>query len=772
MDDLAPLPGIAEAAIVRSPYPHGRIRSVDTSQAMAIDGVLAVVTGAEMAEMSAPFLSVLDQPIEYRAAALDTVRYVGEPVAVVVAKDRYIAEDGVEAVVVDYEPLEAVTSPGMALDPSSPVLHPGVGSNVVSDRSFSYGNPEEAFAKADLVVSASTSHPRSTCLPLECYGVICDWNSFDSSVTAWSNFQGPFTVHGLAANALGIPASKLRLITPPNSGGSFGIKAAIYVYVVLIALASKRAGVPVRWMEDRVEHLLGSSCSSERLSVLDGAFSADGELLGLRWDMVDDVGAYVRAPEPATIYRMHGCLGGAYRVRNVSVRARVVVTNRLPTGLNRGFGGPQLYFPLERMMMMAAKRLGVDPVDLARKNLIAGSGMPYRTPSGSLYDSGDYPACLERAVELSRYEAARRRQEEARKAGRLVGIGLACVVEPSVSNMGYITLASPASERAGDLPKSGNVETASVVMGPHGGVTVRCTTTPQGQGHATVLAQVVADALGVEIDAVDVRTDADTASNCWTVSSGNYSSRFAAMGTSAAHLAASRLAEQLRAIAAQHLGVKPCEVTLNGGRAYVALEPSRSVSIRRLAGAAHWDPAGLPAGTDPGLAVTATFSMPGLEAPNPSDEVNASGAYGFVVDIAEVEVHPDTGRVEVLSYSTVHDAGTLLNPMLAEGQVHGAIAHGIGAALLEAHGYDSTGTPLTSSLLDYLALTATDAVRASTAFLEFASPLTPLGAKGLGEGNTMSAPVALANAVADAIGVDEIELPLTPARVWAMCNRA
>lgn len=772
MDDLEPLPGIAHAAVVRSTVAHARIAAVDPSAAEAAEGVIGVLTGRDVARLSKPLGSALPDAPPFWAAATDEVRYVGEPVAVVVAADRYLAEDAAEKVVVDYEPLPVVADLDAALSEDgaqgAPLVHPPLGTNVVSDRRMTYGDPDGAFGRAPVVVGGRFRLPRSACTPVECFGVISSWDDATGSVTAWSNFQGPFTVHGVAAAALGIPAGRLRLITPPHSGGSFGTKAAVYVYVVLMALASRRFGVPVHWTEDRVEHLAASSSATERRTDAEAAFSADGRLLALRLDLVDDVGAYVRAPEPATLYRMHGCLGGAYDVADIDVRARVVLTNRCPTGLNRGFGGPQLYVALEGLMAMAARRLDLDPAELARRNLIPASAMPYRTATGAVYDSGDYAACLEDALSLSGYDGLRAEQRRRRRHGALVGVGLACVVEPSVSNMGYISLAEAAERRAAGLPKSGNAEGVTVAMGPHGGVTVRFTTTPQGQGHATVATQVVADVLGVDPASVDVRTDADTAANPWTVSSGNYSSRFAPVAAGAVDTAARRLAEQLRAIAAAALGTDSHRVELAGGYATVADDPRRRISLRRLAGAAHWDPAGLPPGVDAGLAVTTYLSVPTLDAPGADDTINSSATYGFVVDVAAVEVDADTGQVTVTAYTTVHDAGTILNPALAEGQVQGALAHGLGAALLERHVYDGEGQLLTASFLDYPVPTAPEVPVPATAYRQSPSPLTPLGAKGLGEGNTMSAPAAVANAVADAIGVERAEPPFTPARVWRM----
>jgi 2-furoyl-CoA dehydrogenase large subunit len=777
MDDLAPLPHIAEAAVVRSTEAHARITSVDVSAALAVPGVVGVLTGDDVAALSRPFPSAIGRAVEHRAAAVDRVRYVGEPVAVVVARDRYVAEDAAELVAVSYEPLPVAASLEAALADGAPVLHEAVGTNVVSDRSFAYGDAAAALAGADLVVRRRFRHPRSSCTPVEGAGVICAWDAGAGSVTAWSNFQGPFTLHGVAAAALGLAPSRLRLVSPPDSGGSFGVKASVFTSVVLMAVAARRFGVPVRWTEDRVEHLLASSMATERLTEVEAGFSAAGELVALRLDLVDDVGAYVRAPEPATLYRMHGCITGPYRVADVDVRSRVVVTNRCPTGLNRGFGGPQLSFALERTMAVAAARLGLDPAEVVRRNLVPAAAMPYRAPAGGVYDSGDYPACLDRALELAGYEDLRREQAERRDAPRRLGVGLACVVEPSASNMGYITLVDPPERRAATLPKDGNAETVSIAMDPGGGVSVAFTSTPQGQGHRTVAAQIVADALGVAPGDVTVHPGADTSARPFTVSSGNYSSRFAVTVASAVHVAAVQLADRVRAIAADMLECAPGDVELAAGSARVIGSPDRSVPLRRVAGAAHWDPAGAgTAGGVDGLALTATFSVPGLDAPAADDTVNSSAAYGFLADVAVVEVDTATGEVRVRDYVTVHDAGRVLHPALAEGQVLGGLAHGLGAALLERHVYDEAGNLLTSTFVDYPTPTATELPRPTTEMVGSPSPVTPLGAKGLGEGTTMTAPAAIANAVADALGLDtleppvDVELPLTPARVWALAQ--
>ncbi len=738
LDDLAPVARTFHAAVVRSQLAHARIE-VDATAALALPGVVGVLTGADVARLSRPFPAGIESGVPQYAAAIDTVRYVGEPIAVVVAADRYLAEDGAELVEVDYDPLDAVLDPAAAA------------ADAVHDRSFSYGDVEGAMAGADLVLRQTFRFPRFTCTPVECYAVVADWDATAGRLTAWANFQGPFTLHGVAAAALGLRGDRLRLLTPPDSGGSFGIKSSVFAYVVLMGLAARHLGVPVTWTEDRLEHLAASAAATGRTTEVEAGFSADGRLVALRYDAIEDVGAYVRAPEPATLYRMHGSLSGAYTVPNVAVRNRVVLTNTIPSGLNRGFGGPQLYLGLERTMAVAARRLGLEPAELARRNLIPAAAMPYRTPSGALYDSGDYEACLDQALELADYDALQARVASIRADGGLAGIGLACIVEPSISNMGYITLAQTADERALTLPKSGNAEGASIAIDPHGGITVRLASTPQGQGHRTVCAQVVADVLGCAPEAVTVMSEMDTASVPWTVASGNYSSRFSGVAVGAVQAAALKLGAKIDAIRA-HAG-------------------DESLSLRRVAGMAHWNPEGLPDGEEPGLAAVAFWSPPTLDPPDDQDRVASSAAHGFIVDICAVEIDRDTGVVSVLDYVTVHDAGLLLNPMLADGQVLGGFAHGVAAALYERHVYDEWGNLMTASLVDYLAPTAPDIPALRIGHRSSTSLVTALGAKGIGEGNTMSAPVCIANAVADAIGRDDVELPLTPPRVWELLQR-
>jgi 2-furoyl-CoA dehydrogenase large subunit len=350
IDDLGVRPGTYHAAILRSPHAHAHVRTIWADNARHTPGVAAVVTGADVKALSAGLVVGVKAPIECWPIATDRVRYVGEPVAVVVAADRYLAEDALDLIEVDYEPLPAIVDPLAALDVSGQVIHDKLGCNIANDRSFRYGNPEQAFRDAALRIAVSVRYPRNSCTPIETYGVVAEYHAADDAYDVLANFSGPFSLHPVMARALKVPGNRFRLRTPPDSGGSFGVKQGVFPYIVLMAIAARVAGRPVKWIEDRLEHLAASVSATNRVTRLEAACEPDGRVRALAWDQIEDVGAHIRAPEPATLYRMHGNLTGAYDIRNVAVRNRVVLTNKTPTGLNRGFGGPQVYYALERLM--------------------------------------------------------------------------------------------------------------------------------------------------------------------------------------------------------------------------------------------------------------------------------------------------------------------------------------------------------------------------------------------------------------------------------------
>ncbi|MBT6275956.1 MAG: molybdopterin-dependent oxidoreductase [Chromatiales bacterium] len=771
IDDLGAPPGTVHAAFVRSPHAHARIVAIDVDAASSLPGVEAVLVGQDLAALGKPFITGVKVDAPQFALAIDRVRYVGEPVAIVVAADRYLAEDGADQVLVQYAPLTAVIDPQSAVG-DAPLLHPNTKSNVLHERRFAYGNPEQTFASADALVETTVRYPRNACTPIECCCVEARHDAGADMFDILANFQGPYTLHTVMARSLGVPGNRLRLRTPPDSGGSFGVKQAVFPYVVAIGLAAKLTGRPVKWLEDRLEHLTSATSATNRVTHLRGAFRADGTLIGLDFDQLEDCGAFLRAPEPATLYRMHGNMTGAYQVANLAIRNRVVVTNKTPTGLNRGFGGPQVYFALERLMDRAAEQLSFDPFELRLRNLVPGEAMPYRSAPGALLDSGNYAQSTRRAMRDGGLERLRARRAEARAQGRLYGIGCAAVVEPSISNMGYITALLTPEQRERSGAKNGALATATVSVDPSGSVSVHAASIPQGQGHRTVLAQVVADVLGLHPTDIVVVMDHDTGKDSWSIASGNYSSRFAGVVAGAAHKAALTLRERIAIIAAGDLNTPPADLEFVGGSVRSKANPDNTVALGRTAAKAHWSPLSIPSQAGGGLRETATWSLPELTEPDMDDRVNSSGAYGFIFDFCGVEICPDTGAVRIDNYVTMHDAGTLLNPPLADGQIRGGFAHGLGAALLEEFIYDDDGSFLSGNFADYLPPTANEIPPITILHDCSPSPFTPLGAKGVGEGNCMSTPVCIANAVADAIGRNVTTLPLNASRVMELLDLA
>ena len=770
IDDMAPVPGLRHVAILRSPHAHAKIRRIDASRTSGLDGVFGVVTGAEIAELTKPLASAIRAPIGMPPMAVDKVRYVGEPVALVAAVDRYAAEDALDAIAVEYEPLPAVVDPIEALADDAPLVHEDAGTNRIHRRTFSYGNPDAAFAAADHVVRLDWRYPRQAATPMECAGIIAHFEAAPERYTVWSNFQGPFILHALMAGSLKVAGNRLRLITAPHSGGSFGVKQAMFPTIVMLAAASRILGAPLKWIEDRLEHLQASSCSSDRADAVEAAFSTEGELLGLRYSNIMNAGAYVRAPEPASLYRMHAASNGAYRVRNIAVDNSMVVTNRAPIGLNRGYGGPQFYYALERVMDTAARELGIDPAAIRRRNFIPADAFPYDAPAGAAYDAGDYQASLDEALRLAGYGALLARRDAARVDGRLFGIGFGCGVEPSGSNMAYVTLAQTPEERAKAGGRSGGVGSATVSLDPTGAVTVRTVSTPAGQGHATVAAQIVADALGLHPDDIHVVTEMDTLTSAWSLASGNYANRFASVVVGAVAASADRIGAKLKRIAGDMLEVSPDDVELVGGEARIVGAPGSGIAIRRVAARAHWHPVGLPKGEDALMRETAIVSPDMLDAPDENDRVGSAVTFGFVCDLAAVEIDRATGKIAIVKYVSVHDTGTQLNPLVVEGQIHGGFAHGLGAALFEELVYDAAGNFQSGSFADYLCPTAPEMPTVDIGHVTTPSPRNALGSKGMGDGSSMLTPAVLANAVGDALGRSDIELPLTLNKVWALAN--
>lgn len=768
IDDLAEPAGLLHAAILRSPHAHAKLVSLDISRAKALPGVEGILTGAEVRALAKPLLAGLKVPMDCWPVAMDRVRYVGEPVALVMARNRYIAEDALDLIEAGYAPLPPLIDIRDALEDRQTLLHDAIGSNVISDRHFSYGDPAASFAAAAHRIGIEVSYPRNAVTPIETYGVIASYDPHGDSYDVTANFQGPFSIHAVLARALKVPGNRLRLRMPPDSGGSFGVKQGVFPYIMLVALGARLTGRPVKWIEDRLEHLTASVSATARVTRLEAAVDAMGRIDALDWDQIEDVGAYARAPEPATLYRMHGNMTCAYAIRNIAIRNRVVVTNKTPTGLNRGFGGPQVYFALERLVAKIAAELDLDPLDVIRRNLIPASAFPYRTATGALYDSGNYAHALDIALVEGAYQELVARRDARRSEGRLYGIGFAAVVEPSVSNMGYVSTVMTPAERARAGPKNGAQATATVALDPVGSVSVHVASTPQGQGHRTVLGQVVGDVFGIPSTDVTVVTELDTARDAWSIASGNYSSRFAAAVAGTAKLAAERIRQRLAAIAAAQLNVPASDVAFAGGKVFARDNPDNAIAFSRIAATSHWAPGTVGEEEAQALRETVFWTPPQLAAPDADDQVNSSLCHGFIFDFCGVEVERTSGRVIIDRYVSMHDCGVILHPGMVDGQVRGGFANAVGAALYEEYAYSPDGAFLSGTFADYLVPTVEEVPAPHILHLETPSPFTPLGAKGVGEGNCMSTPAALANAVSDAIGADITTLPMKPAMVYEL----
>jgi len=767
--DLSPFPNMHYATILRSPHAHARIKRIDTSKAEEMPGVVGVLTGKDVKEMSNPF-PVIAKGKDYYALAVDKVRFVGEPVAVVVAKDRYVAEDALELIDVEYEQLPAVVCPEKAMAPDAPLLHEKSGTNVAIHRLLSYGKVDEAFEKAEIVVKERIVYPKVSPTPNETYGVISNYDPHTGLLSCWCNFHGPYSLHAVMTKALRLPSNKVRILVPSDVGGSFGVKIESYPYIVLIALASMKMGVPVKWIEDRLENLMASSSGTDRVAYVEMAAEKDGTLTGLRMKIMDNVGGYIRAPEPGCFLRPLANLTSAYRIKNVSMDAYAVVTNKSLTGPTRGYACQHLYFGIEKCVNRVADKLGIDPAELRRRNLIQPDQFPYTTPSGGVYDAGDYPKAFNLLMELSDYENLRKEQEEAKKAGRLMGIGIAVGIDPSVSNMGYIQVAMPYEKRSPDKMLSGCLQATTINIDHGGNVNVELSTAAHGQGHETVIAQVVADELGIKPFDINVVGGMDTGARAWSIAAGAYSSRFASVGPASAAMAARKLKEKMICIAAHLLKGEEGNVVMEKGNFYLKDNPEKKMSIRRVASAAHWNPQSLPEGMEPGLSATYFFNIPTTKSADEKDRINSSATYGFAADMAIVEIDPETYQVNLKKYITVHDAGTILHPGIVEGQVRGSVMHGVGSALYEELKYDENGQFMTATLADYVVPTANEIPEEMImGHVETPSPLTVLGSKGIGEASSQTAPIAVTNAVEDALkqfGIKINTMPITPDFIW------
>ncbi len=725
-DDLT-LPGLLHVAVVRSPHAHAGLRRIDTSRARALTGVVDAVTHRDLGAAGAAFPVILDHrgliPATWRALAAEKARFAGEPVAAVIATSRYLAEDAAEQVEVDYEPLPAAVDLERAVRDGAPLVHDHAPGNVALHVVQRYGDADAALAAAPRRFAERFRIARGSGQPLETRGVVAEYDAARRALTVWSSTQEPHTARHTIATVLGLALEAVRVIVP-DTGGGFGTKLNVYPEEVLIPWLAMRLRRPVKWIEDRREHLLAATQEREQIHDVEVGFDTDGRLLALRDRFLHDTGAYV--PRGGAVpYNTSAAVPGPYAVPHYTCEMAVVFTNLATVGPYRGAGQPQATFVMERVMDRIAERLSMDPADVRLRNMIPAERLPWNTGLTNLlgraveYDSGDFPATLRRALSTADYPALRRAQQLARQAGRFVGIGIGCYVE---------------------LTGRGPWEGATVRVDREGGVEVITGAPSQGQGHETTLAQVCAAALGVSPFDVTVRAG-DTALIERGI--GTFASRVAVLAGNATHVAALQVKAQVLAIAARLLEVAATDLTVEDGHVVVQGVPARRVALRTVTRAA---PADTP------LHATCYFDGP-------------KTAYSNGAHVVGVEVDPETGRVTFLRYVVAHDCGPVINPAIVGGQIHGGVAQGIGNALLEECVYDPHGQLLTASFMDYLLPTAADVPEIQIAHLESRSPLNPLGIKGAGEAGVIPVAAAVCAAIEDALrplGVQLARAPLSP----------
>ena len=744
VDDMT-RPGMLHALVIRSPHGHARIRGIDASAATALPGVVAVITARDIEDVAQlPTRESADademHPPRHPALAVDKACYAGQPVAIVLAEDIYIAEDAVDLVAIDYEILPAVIDPQAATGEGAPVIHEHLGTNVVLRTVNAGGDLDGAFAAADCVIRQQFNVQRLAPAPMEPRGLLAQYDAEADLLSVWDSTQHPHEIREHLARLLDRPLESVR-VACPDVGGGFGEKGCFFPEELAIPYLAMKLGRPIKWVESRQENMLCFHGRGHSID-LEAAARNDGTLLGIRVSIIADLGAYFFMSTPTVPILTSHRLTGPYRTPAMSVEVLGVATNKSVTGAYRGAGGPEAAFCMERAVDLVAQELGMDPAEVRRRNFIPTDAFPYDTPTGITYDSGDYAAAFERSLEVSGYHHWRERaRQQSESGGSLIGVGLATVVKGSGAKVTFLK------------------DHARVIIGPDGDVEAHTGISPHGQGTETTFAQMAADELGIAPGDVWVR-HSDTA--VLPEGGGTSGSRGLIAGGTALHIVLREAREKLAAIAGHLLDCQPEDVELSEGRASDRNNPARSVPFAQVAAAAHNEEL-LPLGEEPGIDFVGSNTL-------------GKSPYAFASHVVVVEVSKENGAIKILQYTGVHDSGKVINPMLYEGQIHGAIAQGIGQALLEGMVYDSAGQPLSGSMMDYAlpkSIDLPDFDLDST--LETPSPITALGVKGVGELPTLAAPVAIANAVMDALssaGVKHIDTPLTPQKVWQALQSA
>ncbi len=748
VDDIT-LPRMCFASFVRSPYAHATVKSIDGTRAREVRGVLAVLTARDLIGGNPKGIPTAALPPGSKLPgryplAVDEVNYVGEPVAIVIAEDRYIARDASDLVEVEYEPNESVTDPEKALESGSPKVHKEFGDNIAYQTTHTHGDADGAFKRADRVVSKRLVLGRIAPIPLENRGVIASYIKSDGSLTVWLSTQIPHIIKTWYAAYLEIPENKVRLIAP-DVGGGFGAKAQVFSDEIAVVLAAMKLGRPIKWISTRMEDLLATAHARGQVHHIELALSKNGSILGLRDRIVGDCGAYLHLFTIANLQNTLAFITGSYDIRNVRIDVLGVFTNKMSLDAFRGAGVPEAIYAIEMIVDEAARAVKIDPAEIRVRNFVKPDQFPYKNASGMIYDTGDYEKALRKALGMVHYEKLRRRQKEGGSSGKRIGIGIASYV--LIGGFGPSKLAPE---------RMGGFESAKIRVEPDGRIVVYTGTSPHGQGTETSLAQIVADELQADFDEIVVlHGDTDSAPYGF----GSQGSRAAAVGGGSVLKACTKVREKALVIAAHMLGSRLDQTVFEGGKFHVRGSSERSLTLGEVAKEAAFMK-NVPEEVDAFLEATVSYEP-------------LAFTFAFGTHVAAVEVDVETGRIEITDYVGVDDCGRALNPTIVEGQMQGGVAQGIGQAIYEEIRYDENGQLLTSTLADYAIPSATEI---PTMVLERTETLAPtaLGAKGIGEAGTTVGAAVIANAVADAMCLDATEaarLPLRSDYVWEAVRR-
>jgi carbon-monoxide dehydrogenase large subunit len=750
--------GMVHIAFRRSDHAHALIKNIDTSAARAVPGVVAIYTGADIARLANPYQAT-SRMKNYQATyippiATEKVRYVGEAVVAVVAESRYVAEDALAHIVIDYEPLAVLVDPEESLKPGAPKLHDDLASNILAEREFSRGEVEDAFANAAETAGGRFHFTRTTPVTIEARASVAEYDRGARALTLHCTTQIPGIVRDKLSEVFDLPGPRIRVIAP-DVGGGFGGKTSLYSEEIVVCAVARDLCKPVKWVSDRMEDLMTTGNAFDEIVDAEIAVAEDGTILGVKADVIGDIGAYSIYPWTAVIepVQVVSFLPGPYRIENYSARVRAVATNKTLTGAYRGVGRPISVFVMDRLLDMVARKIGMDPAEIRRRNLVNDDEFPYKAASGLVWDKSAFQACLREAADGIGYEELRREQTAARADGRWVGIGVASYAE--LTGVGSRIAVAPG------MPINTGTETCTIAIDSTGSVTASFGIASQGQGMETTLAQVVAEELGVKVDDVDIVLGDTSAVSHGT---GTYASRGAVFGGGAGILAAKAVRDKIVRVAGHLLEAADEDIETGNGNVWVK-GTDKSMSVRDLARALYSDMGRVPK--------EMRDEIDNLEATKVYDPF--FGTTTSACHMCLIEIDPETYKVFIRRYIVVEDCGRVINPLIADGQAHGGVAQGIGVALMEEVIHDANGQVLTASLVDYVVPSAVEVPSMDVVHVDAELPNTIGGFRGLGEGGTIGAPACIANAISDALspfGIEIMEIPATPERIFRLVEAA